>query len=58
MVPVEGHFTDVSQEQHPREYGGAVGWWVVVGVDSAFFARAPAVYDKEEIANLSRTGLV
>ncbi len=21
-----------SQQQHPREYGGAVGWWVVVGV--------------------------
>ncbi len=20
------------QQQHPREYGGAVGWWVVVGV--------------------------
>ena len=26
------HFTDVSKEQHPGEYGGAVGWWVVVGV--------------------------
>ena len=26
-----GHFTDVSKQQHPREYGGAVGWWVVVG---------------------------
>jgi hypothetical protein len=24
--------TDVfPKEQHPREYGGAVGWWVVVG---------------------------
>ena len=21
-----------TKEQHPREYGGAVGWWVVVGV--------------------------
>jgi len=21
-----------SQQQHPREYGGAVRWWVVVGV--------------------------
>ena len=21
-----------SKEQHPREYGGAVGWWGVVGV--------------------------
>jgi hypothetical protein len=19
------------QQQHPREYGGVVGWWVVVG---------------------------
>ncbi len=28
----KGHFTDVSKQQHPREYGGAVGWWVVVGV--------------------------
>ena len=23
-------FTDDHQQPHPREYGGAVGWWVVV----------------------------
>ena len=33
-LPLRGHFTDVSKEQHPREYGGAVGWWVVVGDQS------------------------
>ena len=27
-----GQFTDDHQQQHPREYGGAVGWWSVVEV--------------------------
>ena len=31
-VPLWGHFTDVLLNNNPpREYGGAVGWWVVVG---------------------------
>jgi hypothetical protein len=41
-----------SQQQHPREYGGAVGWWGVVG--GVLRTIAPARNDFKDVINSNK----
>ena len=42
------------QQQHPREYGGAVGWWGGVGAGAPGFKHVQQVFDVDATGDLYR----